>query len=256
MKGFSAVYKKELYVFMASPIFFVMAFIFLGLMGYFFYTSVAFYNLMSYQAAQNPYMAPEMNMTSMVVRPFFGDMAIVMLFIFPLLTMRLFSEEKKSGTIELLFTLPIKEQALALAKYVASLTVFGIMLLGTIPFLLLMNVFGTPDWGVIMSGYLGVFLLGSAFIALGMFVSSLTENQIVAACVAFGALLMFWLIGWVKSYIGGAGGEVMEYLGILGHLDNLLKGLIDSRDVLYYVLFTLFFVFCTLRTLDSKKWRS
>ncbi len=256
MKGFKAVYLKELYTFMASPIFYVVAFIFLGLMGYFFYASVAYYNILSFQAAQNPYMLQELNLTTVVVRPFFGDMAVVMLFLFPLLTMRLFSEEKKSGTIELLFTLPIKEQALSLAKFGATVSIFAIMLLGTIPFLALMHSFGGPDWGVVISCYLGIFMLAFTFTALGMFVSSLTENQIVAGVVTFGGLLLLWLLGWLKSSVSGVYGDILEYLAILGHLDNLLKGLVDSRDILYYLLFIVFFLFCTLRVLDSKKWRS
>ncbi len=256
MKGFLAVYKKEMYSSMASPIFYVTTFIFVGLMGYFFYASVAYYSLVSYQAAQNPYMVSELNLTAAVVRPFFGDMAIVMLFLLPLFTMRLFAEEKKSGTVELLFTLPIRSGGLTLGKYASAVSVFCIMLLGTVPMIVLLGSFGNPDWGVVVSCYLGVLLLASAFISLGMFVSSLTENQIVAAAVSFGTLLFFWLIGWVKSYIQGVPGDVAEYLAILGHLDDLLKGLIDSRDVLYYVLFSLFFCFCTLRTLDSRRWRS
>lgn len=255
MKGFMAIFRKEVYTFLASPIFYVCAFIFLGLIGYFFYTSVAYYALLSLQAAQNPFMAQQLNLTDVVITPIFGNMTIIMLILMPLFTMRLFSEEKKSGTAELLFTYPIRDGAIVLGKYLSSLFMFFIMLIGTLPFMILLNYLGSPDWGVILSAYLAVLLLGGAFTALGLFVSSLTENQIVSAVVTFGGLLILWVVNWAESFTTGWLKEVFAYVGIMSHFENIIKGLIDSRDIIYYLLFISLFLFCTLRYLDSKKWR-
>jgi ABC-2 type transport system permease protein len=256
MKGFMAVFGKEIYVFLASPIFYVCAFIFLGLSGYFFYSNVAIFAVASFQAMQNPYMAQQLNLSNMVVSPTFGYMTIIMLILIPLMAMRLFSEEKRSGTIELLFTYPIRDMAVVLGKYLSTVLVFAVMVAGTLPFMLFLAHIGSPDWGVIGSSYLGIMLLAGAFISFGMFASSLTENQIISAVISFGGLLMFWIVGWATTFTEGWAKGVFDYISVMSHFDNLSNGLVDSRDVIYYLLFILFFLFCTLRYLDSKKWRA
>ena len=191
MRGFCPVYRKELYSLFASPIFYVVAFTFLVIAGYFFYSALAYFNLLSFQASQNPFMAKQMNLLEMVLRPFFMDLSIVMLLLSPLLTMRLYAEEKKTGTLELLFTYPISDSAAVLAKFVAVLSVFVVIIAGTLPGIFLLSLTTNPGWKPILCGYTGLFLLGSAFLSLGIFTSSLTQNQIIAAVLSFGALLMF-----------------------------------------------------------------
>jgi len=255
MKGFGSVYRKELYSLFASPIFYVVAFTFLFIAGYFFYSSMAYFNLISVQASQNPFAAKQLNLTDMVLRPFFLDISIVLLLLSPLLTMRLYAEERKAGTLELLFTYPVADSATVLAKFAAVVTALAVIIAGTLPGMFMLDYVGQPNWKTILCGYLGILLLGSSFLSLGTFTSSLTQNQIVAAVLSFGSLLMFWVIGWAKSFTDPGTGSFMEYLSITKHFDTFSKGVLDSRDLLYYVIFIAFFLFLTLRQMESYRWR-
>jgi len=255
MKGFAAVFKREIYAFFASPIFYVVGTIFLVLSGYFFYTSVAYFSLISFQAAQNPHMAGQVNLSEMVIKPLLNDMSIVLLLIVPLLTMRLLAEEKKNGTIELLLTYPIRELAVLLGKYLATLCVILLLLSVTACYLIMLSWFGTLEWGLVLTGYCGLALMAASFVSLGLFASALTQNQIIAAVLGFGALLMFWIIGWIGSMSGPMVNKVVTYLSLGEHLETFTKGVMDSRDLIYYLNFSVFFIFLTLRYLDSQKIR-
>ena len=243
MKGTCVVYRKELYRLFASPIFYVVAFIFLALVGYFFYSSVAYYSLLSFQAGRTPFLSEQLNLTDMVLEPFFGSISVVLLLMVPLITMRLFAEEKKTGTVELLFTYPISDRGAVLGKFTAGVTVLALLLAATLPAMFLLEAFTNPPWPTIMAGY------------LGLFASSLTQNQIIAAAIAFGALLLLWIIGWAETLVGPTLGSFLKYLSLLTHFDSFARGILDSRDVFFYLLFTLFFLFTTLRILESRHWR-
>lgn len=255
MRGFWAVYTKELYSFWASPILYVVLFVFFLLSGYFFYSAVAYYNVLSFQATQNPFIAQELNPISMVVRPFLLDTSIVLLLLSPLLTMKLFAEEKKTGTIELLFTYPITEVGLVSAKLASVVTVLIVLLIGTLPYMVFLGYLTKLSIGAVVSGYLGVILMGTAFLSLGLFTSTLTQNQIIAATLSFGALLGFWIISWMKSITYSTVGKICEYLSLTYHFDPFVKGLIDTRHVAYYLIFIIFFVFLTIRRLDVERWK-
>jgi gliding motility-associated transport system permease protein len=255
MRGILAVFKKEIIITFSSPIFYAATFIFLVVSGYFFYTNAIMYTIRSFQAGQNPFLAQSLNLSDFVVKPFFGDIAIVLLFMLPLLTMRSYAEEKKMGTIELLFTYPISDQAALAGKFAASVFTLLIMLVGTLLPLILLETFAHLDWGLIVCGYIGILLLGASFIALGIFTSSLTENQIIAAVLSFGVFLLLWVIGWAKSFAGPPLGPILEHLSIVVHLDGLVKGLIDSRDLVFYLVFIFFWLFVTLRFLNTRFWR-
>ena len=255
MKGFVSVYRKELYSLFALPVFYAVAFTFLVLAGYFFYSAVVYYNLLSFQASQDPMMARQMNLMEMVLRPFFFDLSIVLLLISPLLTMRLYAEERKTGTMELLLTYPLPDRSIILAKFAAVVSVFAVIMAGTLPGIFLLDYLANPSWKAILCGYLGILLLGSSFMSLGVFTSSLTQNQIIAAVLSFGALLMLWVIGWAKSYVGSTMSEVIDYLSIVKHFDTFAKGILDSRDLLYYLIFIVFFLFLTLRQMATYRWR-
>lgn len=254
MINFWAVFKRELKVYFSSPIAYAVIFIFLVVAGYFFASSVSYYSLMSYQAARNPYMA-QMNFTDMVLSPFFGNVSVIMLLMLPALTMRLFAEEKKSGTYELLFSYPVRETEVLLGKFCAALFVFMVMVGLTGFYQLLLWNMGLAEPGVALSGYLGLFLLGAAFISLGILVSSLTENQIIAAVISFGLLLLFWVIGWSAAAAAPPYSGFFEYISLIKHLVSFAKGVIDTADIAYYLCFTFFFLFLTLRSLESKRWR-
>jgi ABC-2 type transport system permease protein len=255
MKGFTAVFRRELYTFFASPIFYVVGTIFLILSGYFFYNSVAYFSLISFQAAQNPQMGGQVNLNEMVVKPLFDDMSIILLLIVPLLTMRLLAEEKKNGTIELLLTYPIREIAVLLGKYLATLLVILVLLAVTVIYMFLLAGFGRLEWGPVLTGYGGLVLLAASFVALGLFASALTQNQVIAAVIGFGALLMFWIIGWIGSVAGPMVNQAVHYLSLLDHLEPFSNGVLDTRDLMYFFNFSVFFIFLTLRYLDSQKIR-
>jgi ABC-2 type transport system permease protein len=255
MKTMLALLKKELTITFSSSIFYGAAFIFLIISGFSFWANVSHFGLASLQAAQNPYLAGMLNLTDMVVQPFFLDTAIVLLLMIPLISMRLYAEEKKAGTIELLFTYPISDRAVLCGKFLAAFLVLLILLTGTLlPFLVLSR-FGQLDWGVLFTGYLGLTLLAAGFLAMGIFTSALVENQVVAAAISFGTLFLLLLIGWAKSVTGPLLGAILEHLSIADHLTPFVKGLLDTRHIIYYLVFTLFWLFLTLRYLNSRYWR-
>jgi ABC-2 type transport system permease protein len=213
------------------------------------------FSRLSFQASQNPYLSGMLNLTDIVIKPFFSDLAIILLLMLPLITMRLYSEEKKAGTIELLFTYPVSDASVLTGKFCATMLVLISMLACTVPYMIMLEVIADLEWGIVVSGYVGVVFMGAAFIALGVFTSSLTENQIVAAVISFGALLLFWAVGWAKMVAGPVLGSVLEHLSIISHLDPFTKGLIDTRDVVFYLVFIFFWLFLTLRFLSSRFWR-
>ncbi|MFQ5512698.1 MAG: ABC transporter permease, partial [Candidatus Krumholzibacteriia bacterium] len=247
--------QRELSYFFKSIVAYVVIMMFVWLGGYFFYNLVAFFNLASMQTMQNPLATPQMSMTRGIFQPLFGNLSVVMLLTIPMLTMRLLSEERKSGTAELLFTFPISDWDAILGKYFATLTVFVVMLGLTLVFPALLGRYAAPEWGPIATGYLGLLLLGMAFIAMGLFFSSLNENQIVAGILTFGCALFFLIIGWVTPFVSPGTARVVTEVSILRHLDNFAKGIIDSKDLVYYLNVSAFFLFLCSRVLESNRWR-
>lgn len=252
----TAVLRKELAVYFATSIFYVTGFFFLVLGGYFFYSNTLYYTLISFQASQNLQLATYLNPLQMVFRPLFATLAVVLLLLVPLLTMRLLAEEKRSGTAELLFTYPLTDWHIILGKFLAALIIYAIFLACTLAYPLLYSLLGHLDWLALGSCYLGLLLLGGACLALGLFASSLTENQIIAAVTAFALLLLFWIIGWQQE-IGAPGWKgVFAGLSMMDHYDTFIRGVIDTRDLVYYLSFIFFFLFLTKRQLESRRWRA
>ena len=250
MKGFVPVLRKELYIFFASPIYYVVGGIFLLLTGYFFYSAVAYFHLISFQAFRA---MGRLSFSEMVLKPLFDDMSIILLLLLPLLSMRLFAEETKSGTREWLLTYPLSDMGVLLGKYGACCLVFATYLAATLPYILFLAWIYPLEWGVLLTSYLGLLLMGASFISLGLFASSLTENQIIAAVFGFGSLLFFWVLGWARSLAGPFLGKILEALSLLEQMDPFSKGLLDSRALVYTFVFTLFFLFLTLRNLELKR---
>ncbi len=257
--GFAALLKKELIIYFAGPIFYITGFFFLLLTGYFFYANAVYYGITSMAAAQasNPQVAAQLNPQNMVYQPLFMVMAIVLMFLVPLLTMRLLAEEKRSGTAELLFTYPLADWSIILGKFAAAFLIYLIFLAFTASYSLALCFMTRVDLGALAAGYLGVVLLGASFLALGLFASSLTENQIIAGVVGFALLLLLWVIGWAQELgAGGALGRVMQFLSLTEHYDNFSKGVINTRDLVYCASFIFFFLFLTKRQLESRRWRA
>ncbi len=255
MRDLFAIYKRELKAYFVSPVAYVVLVIFLAVAGFFFAAIIMEFVMRSVSMQQYPYGPPEMTQLTTWLGFWFTNTAVWMLFVLPLLSMRLFSEEKRQGTMELLFTYPIRDAATVLGKYLACVTVFLLMLLTTVVNVAILAKYGDPEFGPIFSAYLGLFLMGAAFLAIGTFVSSLTENQIVAAVGTFGALLLLWVLNWASSTAGPRLTRWLEELSIIERYSDFSKGIIEIQDATYYVLFSVFFLFLTLRVLESKKWR-
>jgi len=253
MRNIWALVRKEFKAYFTSPIAYVVLAVFLVLSGYFFFGLTAAFNIQSmhysrYQGAQGT----ELNVNEMVIRPLFYNMSIILLLMIPMFTMRMYAEEKKGGTLELLLTSPLTHTQLILGKFFSGLAVYLLMmgLTGILPGILF--IFGTPDPGPILAGYVGILLMGAAYISVGCMASSLTENQIIAAVITFGILLFLWVIGWAKHFLGPELGNVLAYLSIIEHFNDFAKGIIDSKHVIYYLSFIFFNLFLTRESIDLK----
>jgi ABC-2 type transport system permease protein len=259
MRNIWAIYKKEMRSYFVSPIAYIVLAFFTAIAGYFFYgLLVQFleFSMRSMLQAQYYKMAPpKVNVNEMVVRPLFLNMSIIVLFILPAITMRLFSEEKKSGTIELILTSPITQLQTILGKFLSGLSLYACMILLTIPFIVILFIYGDPELGPVLTGYLGVFLFGGSFVAIGLLISSLTENQIVSAIATFGVLLILWVIDWMAAYTGPALSSLFTYISVIDHLENFAKGVIDSQDVIFYLSVMGFGLFLTYSSMESLRWR-
>ena len=249
------IFKKELRLYFTSPIAWVILTIFLVIAGYFFYSIFAFFTLASMQSAMNPQFARDLNVTDSVMRPLFSNMSVILLLLMPLLTMRLFAEERRSGTIELLLTYPVRDGAVLLGKYLAALALYAVMLALTLTYPALTLAFARLEWGPLVTGYLGLLLMGATFIAIGLLVSSLTENQIVAAVATFGALLLFWVVGWAAETAGGTLGQVLSHLSFLEHFEGFSRGVLDTKHIVFYVNVTIVALFVSLKSLEARRWK-
>ena len=249
------VFKKEMRLYFGSPVAYVVFTFFLLISGWFFSQIFLYYSDISMRAFMQPGMGQNLNITENVMRPLFTNMSVVLLFFMPMLTMRLFAEEKKSGTIELLLTYPVRDGEVLAGKFLAAEALYAVLLALTLLYPALVASFARVEWGPILTGYLGLVLTGGTFLAVGLLVSSLTENQIVAGFGTFGVLLALWIIGWGAEFAGGNLRSVLQYLSITDHMDTFSRGLIDTKDLVYYVTAIAFALFLTLRSLDSKRWR-
>jgi ABC-2 type transport system permease protein len=242
---FLALFRKELVSYFVSPLFYVVAAVFLCLSGYYFYTDLIFFVTFGFG----------MNILENFWQLLLIDLRLVMLLSMPLLTMRLFAEEKKLGTIELLLTYPVRDGELLLAKFSACAVVCAIMLAGTLLYPIYVHALQPFPWVPLIAGYLGLFLLGLSFIACGVFVSSLTESQVVAGMATIGILLLFWILSWNEAATSPGLLRVLVQVSMFDHFQNFAHGVIDAQDFAYFLSFIGFFSFLTLRVLESRKWR-
>jgi ABC-2 type transport system permease protein len=259
MRGLYAIYRKEMGHYFVSPVAYVVVGVFLALSAFFFnyFLAAVLQQAMQMQMQEMEMgMHPNIDVTLEVMRAFFGLLSTLVLFLTPMLTMGVFSEERKRGTMELLMTSPVTEVQIVLGKFLASVTLFAIMLLPTAAYLVFIYAHSepVPPWRLLAAGYVGVMLLGGCLLSLGSFISSLTENQLIAAVLTFAAFLGVWVIDLGRTAGGGAG-SVLEYLSVIRHFDDFTRGVIDSSSLIYYVSFMVFFVFLTVRAVDSMRWR-
>jgi ABC-2 type transport system permease protein len=190
-----------------------------------------------------------------MLRPLLQNVTILLLFLMPMITMRSYAEEKRSGTIELLLTSPLKDTEIIIGKFLGALGLWGLALCVSLIHIAILYRFGTPEWKPILTAYLGLLLMGGCFISLGLLISSFTSNQIVAGMSTFGVFLMLWIINWLGSFSGPTVNKITQYLSIVDHFDDFAKGVIDTSHLVYYISFIGFGLFLTARSVDSERWR-
>jgi len=261
MKGILAIYRRELGSYFVSPIAYIVIGLFLVVTGYFFSNilGILMERAMAaqMQAMQGRGAPPDVDVPGLVIRNFVGVISTMLLFLMPMLTMGVYAEERKRGTMEMLMTSPITELQIVIGKYLALLTLYAAMLAPTLVYHVVMGMYSEPKlpWRIVWAGYLGVFLLGAVLLALGSFISSLTENQIVAGVITFVLFLLLWVLDMGVRGLTGAAGEVVKYLSILQHYEEFSQGVIDTSSVIFYLSGILLGLFLTLRSLDSMRWR-
>jgi len=280
MRNACAIACREVRTYFTSPLAYVVISVFLLLSGYIFWASLVRFSELCLRFGSNPYFSSQLNVNDMVVRPLFGTMGIILLLMIPVVTMRLLAEEHRTGTDELLFTCPVTSGQVVLGKYLGAAFLLVMMLSGTLAYpLLIVGSGASPDMKPTLVGYLGVLLMGLAFLAIGLLISAMTENQVVAAVGSFGVLLLLWVINWMadsatitlaavmnkitvglweKLHLGLGGptlGDLLGQISIIGHFDDFRKGLLDTQHAVFYASVVFMCLFVTQRVLESRRWR-
>jgi ABC-2 type transport system permease protein len=247
--------KKELNSYFRSPIAYgVMAF-FALIAGYFFYVAVIYFVRRGIESSMMGQSFP-MDVNEFVIRPVFSNISVIGLFLIPMITMRLFAEEKRTGTIELLLTSPISDFSIILGKWIGAMILYTSMLALSAVSMLVLFAYGQPDWHPMAIGYLGLLLQGGALLALGTFISNCTKNQIVAGVAGFAIALLLWVIDWVSQFETSVTSRILSYLSVLTHFDSFAKGVLDSKDIIYYLSVIFVGLFLTARSMESLRWRA
>jgi ABC-2 type transport system permease protein len=256
MRNVLAIAHKELRSYFASPIAYIVIGLWALLYGYFFVAILQYFVRQSMQMNQFGMQGPQaMNVNQMLIRPLLQNVTILVLFLMPMVTMRTYSEEKRSGTIELLLTSPVTDLEIVFGKFLGALGLFAVMLAVSGIHIGLLFVYGHPEWKPIVLSYVGLLLMGGCFISVGLFISSLTKNQIVAGMVTFAVFLMLWIITWIGSFAGPEIDKLTQYLSIVDQFEDFQKGVLDTTHIIYYVSFITFGLFLTAKSVDSERWR-
>ncbi len=256
MRNILVLAQKELKSYFASPIAYIVIGFFALLYGYFYYAILAYFVRQSLQMSQFGMGGPQaMNINQQMIRPLLQNVTVLLLFVLPMVTMRTYSEEKRSGTIELLLTSPVTDFQIIMGKFLGALALYALMLAVSLIHIGLLFIYGKPELKPILTGYLGLLLMGGCFISVGLLISSLTKNQIVAGMVTFAVFLFLWVINWIGSFSGPTVEKVTTYLSIIEHYDDFGKGVIDTTHLIYYLSFITFGLFLTAKSVDSERWR-
>jgi len=235
-RNISVIVKKEINHYFVSFIAYVILFVFLLVGGYYYYIYIY-----------------EVRDAARVMPYYLNFMGFISFLLTPFITMRLFSEEKKSGTIELLLTAPLTETEIILGKFLGALLLYLIYVSFTIYYVIILSIFGKPDFGPIISGYIGFILLEMSYISVGLLISLTTENQIVSGILTLIALLLFWIIGWIGSYFNKPIQDILQYLSFLKHYEDFPKGVIDTKHIIFYLSVIWLNLFLAVRFLESRK---
>jgi ABC-2 type transport system permease protein len=255
MSNILALAQKELKSYFASPIAYIVIGLFALLYGYFYAVMLQYFVRASMQMTQFGQGPQSMNLNEQMIRPLLQNVTVLILFVMPMITMRTYAEEKRSGTVELLLTSPLTDFQIIMGKFLGALALYATMLAVTLVHVAVLFVYGNPEWKPLATAYLGLLLLGGCFLSVGLFISSLTKNQIVAATMTFGVFLLLWVISWVGSVSsGGWFSDVASYLSIIDHFDDFSKGVIDTTHLVYYLSFIGFGLYLTAKSVDTERW--
>lgn len=245
MSALWATFLRELRAYFVSPLAYVVLFFLLILDGVVF-------------SLITTYLADPRQPSGRPFDYFFGGFPfwLIVLFAVPVITMRLLAEERKSGSIEVLMTAPISEGQVVAGKFLAALAFWVVLWLPTVLYAVILEVYGELDWGTLGAGYLGILLLGAFFLAIGIMASALTRNQILAAVAAFSLSLLVFFVGFLTGLVDQPGlQELTGYVSVIDHMDELRRGIVDTRRLVYYLTGTFFFLFVAARALEDRKWR-
>lgn len=255
MRSMTAIFKRELKAYFTQPVAYVMMGGLLFIVGLLYDLNLRRFLGISVKAMHNPVFAAQLDLSSMVLASTISSIGIVSVLTLPLITMRLWSAEKRAGTAELLLTFPLRERDIVLGKFFAALAVYTLLLVLTLLYPLLTSLFGTLDPGLIVSGYIGTLLMGAALLSLGFLCSTWTESQLVACALAWVGFLLFWLMGHVADFVGGKLAIPLTHVSFANHYDNFIKGIVETQNIAFFVLFSLFALFLTLRSIAALRWR-
>jgi ABC-2 type transport system permease protein len=247
--------RRELYSYFVSPVAWVLLTIFALLSGLFSYIIAASFVRFSLEGQMSGQGGP-MNLNEQVIAPLFSNIAVVGLFLIPLISMRLFAEEKRQGTIELLVTSPVHDVEIVLGKWLSAVIMYASLLVVLLLDFSFLFIYGSPDWKPVVTGLLGILLQGACLLSLGTFISTTTRNQIVAGAVGFALALVLWILNWTTSFGNSDTVQVLNYLSIVSHMDSFSRGVIDTKDLIYYLSMIFLGLFLTTRSLESLRWRS
>ena len=255
MTNVLAIAQKEIRSYFASPIAYIVIGMWAVLYGFFYASLLAYFVRQSMQMSQFGGQQPPVNINEQMIRLLFQNVTILILFLLPAITMRAYSEEKRSGTIELLLTSPLTDWQIILGKFFGAMTLYAAMLAVTLIHIAILFAFGSPEWKPIATTYLGLLLFGGCFISVGLLISSLTKNQIIAFVASLGVFLLLWIIDWMATFSGPTMSAVLTYLSIIGHLEDFTKGVLDTTHLIYYFSFITFGLFLTAKSVDTERWR-
>lgn len=255
MRNIWTICRKELKSYFASPIAYLLLAMFATIFGFFFWNAVGYFVNISMQSTMFGRSFP-MDVNEMIIRPLLMNTSVVGLFLIPLISMRLFAEEKRQGTIELLMTSPVRDLEIILGKWLAALILYACLLAISLADLGFLFAYGKPDWRPMLVGYAGLQQQAGGLLAIGTFISTTTRNQIIAGAVTFGACLLLWVFEWVAGYETATWATVMGYMSVVRHFEPFSKGVIDSKDAVYFLSLIFFGLFLTSRSLESLRWRA
>jgi gliding motility-associated transport system permease protein len=255
MRNIWTICRKELGTYFASPIAYLLLTMFALIIGFFFWNILGYFVNEGMEMMMRGESAP-MSLNEQIIRPLLSNVSVIGLFFIPMITMRLFAEEKRTGTIELLATSPVRDVEIILGKWFAAVVLYACLLLFTALNFGFLFLYGKPDWKPLLVGYLGLLLQGGLLLAIGTFISTLTKNQIVAGAATFGICLLLWVIEWVTGFESAKWAMVLAYFSVITHFDSFARGVIDSKDLVFYLSGIFLGLFATARSMESLRWRS